>query len=46
MRGEISIMATLDHPFIIKFIESFEDDRYIFIVMECLQDAIELKKLV
>jgi serine/threonine protein kinase len=46
MRDEISIMATLDHPSVVKFIESFEDDRYIFIVMEVMRDAIELKRLV
>lgn len=46
MRDEISIMATLDHPSVVKFIESFEDDRYIFIVMEVMRDGIELKRLV
>ena len=46
MRDEISIMSKFDHPHVIKNIESFEDDRYIFMVMEALNDAEELKVLI
>ena len=35
-------MSRLDHPHVIKHIESFEDNRYYFIVMEALVDATDL----
>jgi calcium-dependent protein kinase len=34
MKAEIDIMAKLDHPNIIKLYETFEDDQYLYIVME------------
>ena len=33
-RREIDIMKTLDHPNIIKLFETYEDQRYIYLVME------------
>lgn len=33
MREELAVLNKLDHPFISKYEESFEDDRYIYIVM-------------
>ena len=34
MRFEVGVMATIDHPNIVKFIETYEDTRYLFIVMQ------------
>ena len=34
LKNEISIIQSADHPNIIKFYESFEDEKYIHIVME------------
>jgi serine/threonine protein kinase len=34
LRREIEIIKTLDHPHIIELHETFEDDKYIHIVME------------
>lgn len=43
MKDEISIMSRMDHPHVIKHVESFEDSRYIFMVMEGLTNARELE---
>ena len=29
----------LDHPYVIKYIESYEDDRYMYLIMECVQNG-------
>lgn len=42
IKNEIQIMSQLDHPCIIKYKECFEDDRYLFLVMEYIQDATDL----
>ena len=34
IREEIEILRTLDHPNIIKYYESFESDKFMYIVME------------
>ena len=34
----------LDHPNIVKYIESFEDEENLYIVMEYLENAQELQK--
>lgn len=39
---ETRILAELDHPNIVKFIESFHDDKNLYIVMEFLDSAMEL----
>ena len=39
---EVTILAMLDHPNIVKYIESYEDDANLFIVMEYLEEATEL----
>jgi len=50
MKDEIAIMTKFNHDNVIKYIESYEDDRYMFIVMEAmtssseLQDVFEAKK--
>ena len=41
-REEISILSMFDHPNIVKYVESYEDNRYMYIVMEYLQKASEL----
>ena len=43
---EISILGKFDHPNIVKHIESYEDNRYIYIVMENLSSSVELKELI
>jgi hypothetical protein len=34
------------HPYIINYTESYEDKRYLYIVMEYAEDAIELKSII
>lgn len=36
----------LDHPNIVKYVESYEDNRYMYIVMEYIQGATELTDVV
>jgi serine/threonine protein kinase len=36
----------LDHPNIIKYQECYEDDKNLYIVMEVLEGATELQKLI
>lgn len=36
----------MDHPHIIKYKECFEDDRYLFLVMDFIAEAQELSSLV
>ena len=43
IRSEIAIHSLADHSNVIKYIESYEDSKYIFILMECLKDAVELQ---
>jgi serine/threonine protein kinase len=31
---EVAILNTLDHPFICKYFETYDDVRYIYLVME------------
>lgn len=45
MRGELQVLQKLDHPYICNYIESFEDDKYIYIVMEYCQGKDLQKKL-
>jgi len=37
MQQELKILYKLDHPYICNYIESFEDDKHIYIVMEYCQ---------
>ena len=41
-REEISILSMFDHPNIVKYVESYEDNRYMYIVMEYMRNATEL----
>ena len=34
LRNELKILCKLDHPSIAQYVESFEDDKYIYIIME------------
>ena len=36
---EVQILALLDHPNIVKYVESFEDEENLYIVMEYLEEA-------
>ena len=46
VQEEIVILSEMEHPHIINYIESYEDDRYLFIIMEYAEEAIELKALI
>ena len=46
MKDEIAIMTKFDHPHVIKHFESYEDARYIFIVMEALTNSTELFEII
>ncbi len=36
----------LDHRNIVNHLESYEDSRYYYIVMECMESAVELQELI
>ena len=42
VREEIAVLSVLDHPNIVKYVESYEDKRYMYIVMEYVEDATDL----
>ena len=42
IREEISVLSMMDHPNIIKYVESFEDKRYMYIVMEYVGSSRDL----
>ena len=44
IRDEIVILSIQDHPNVIKYFESYEDERYLFIVMECIEDGFDLEQ--
>ena len=37
LRSEISILSALEHENVVRYVESFEDTRYLFIVMEYIE---------
>lgn len=39
---EVEILAKLDHPHIVRYTESFEDEHNLYIVMEQVRDATDL----
>ena len=41
-REENAILSLFDHPNIVKYVEQYEDNRYLYIVMEYLEGATEL----
>ena len=36
MHEELMVLCKLDHPYIAQYIESFEDEKYMYIVMELI----------
>jgi len=45
MKDEIAIMSRFNHAHVIKHIESYEDNNYVFMVMEALTDSCELQTI-
>lgn len=46
LNEETNILAKLDSPYIVSFIEVFEDDNCLYIVMEYLDQVRELQSLI
>ena len=46
IRQEINILSAMDHPNVIRFVESFEDDRYMYLVTEFIPRSKDVKQLV
>jgi len=44
MREELNVLYKVDHPYIINHIQSFEDEKYLYFVMEYCNGA-DLYKL-
>ena len=42
IKREIIVLSKLDHTNIIKYVESFEDNRYIYIVTEFVQSSMDV----
>jgi len=42
VRDEIGILSLLDHVNVVKYLESYEDPRYMYIIMESMSESIEL----
>ncbi len=42
IRTEISVLSMMDHTNIIKYVESFEDNRYMYIVTEYVESSRDL----
>ena len=45
IREEISVLSMMDHPNIIKYVESFEDNRYMYIVTEYVESSCDLSDI-
>ena len=45
IRDEITVLSMMDHTNIIKYVESFEDNRYMYIVTEYVQNSRDLSDL-
>ena len=37
VREELKVLCDLDHSYVVQYIESFEDEKYLYIVMEYIQ---------
>ena len=37
MKDELDILQSLDHPFIVKAVQSFDDSKYMYTIMEYLE---------
>jgi len=42
-RREISTLSMMDHPNIIKYVESYEDSRYMYVVQEFVEESQSLQ---
>lgn len=45
IRSEIAVLSLMDHTNIIKFVESFEDERYMYIVTEYVESSRDLSDI-
>lgn len=45
MHEELAILYKLDHPYICQYVESFEDEKYIYIIMEYCPGKILMDRL-
>ena len=45
-REENAILSLFDHPNIVNYVEQYEDNRYMYIVMEYLESATELFEVI
>mmetsp|Transcript_21804 Transcript_21804/g.33721 ORF Transcript_21804/g.33721 Transcript_21804/m.33721 type:complete len:91 (+) Transcript_21804:303-575(+) len=34
LHDELNILCLIDHPYVVQYVESFEDEKYLYIVME------------
>jgi calcium-dependent protein kinase len=34
LKNEVGVMQTIDHPNIVKYIETYNDERYLYLVMQ------------
>ena len=46
IRSEIAIHSMVEHDNIIRYVESYEDSQYFFIIMECVSHAMELYEII
>ena len=44
-RREIQTLSMMDHPYIIKYVESYEDQRYMYIVTEFVESSRSLQEV-
>ena len=42
---EINILSTLDHPNIVSYLETYDDKKYIYLVMEYIQGEEMFEKI-
>ena len=46
IREEIAVLSSLDHENIVNYVESYEDNRYLYIVMEYIEEATDLEHVI
>ena len=46
IREEIAVLSSLDHENIVNYVESYEDNRYLYIVMEYVEEATDLEYVI
>ena len=45
IREEVAILSTLDHPNIVKYYETYDDVKYLYLVMELCQGGDLMERL-